>query len=757
MAADNTSETLKKYDDEVLERSFQVTKSLTNVYNTCFNFDIDAGTFSSLKGGDYLTYMSRSCGTELVLQNWLSMMPERSVDLLSAFLDFSTLDKRMRNRMSISTEYVDAIGKWMRATLIVSDMDEKTGHIKGVTLATEDIDLEKSKELEWRRAIRDRITLLSSVANVYHSLYQIDFKNDELKDLSANQTDRFYGLPLHQAWKLWILKDFTPETYEAHKAFLKFDDAPKRLKEQGVIAEDILTIPHGWMNIMVAPYKRDKNGNVVEALIMTRIIDKEKRAELRQAEALRIARESAYLDGLTGINNRTALKAFMSEYDIDKAEMYVALFDIDKFKDYNDTYGHVMGDETLKAVAESLNRIAKEEDAFCCRYGGEEFVLITRGRKREEMAGILEKISKDILNKKIEHVKGPVGLVSVSIGFAERDGMEDIVDTVRHADDALYYSKQNGRNRITFASMDVKSGQRLFDVTFAPSTRKYIAKDESAGAKNEVDELKEALKIRSHQLDVVLNAIPGGIYTCKATAPYNFQYVSKEAAEMFGYTVDEFLEYSNNSAVLACISEDRDTVIDLYKEQVASGRHLLEYRIRCKDGSYKHVIDSGKKLTDSYGEEVVYSVYLDITDEKKLEQMAHTSSAFKALSVDFDALSFFNFKENSFKDFYISDRYRNVAGVWRNAHSLTERFDIYSKSVVYEADQERFNAMVQADNVYKALESKRAYYINYRMYKSDGSVARAQIKLVKDNSDPSGETVIMCYINLDESGKRKEE
>lgn len=744
-------------ENEVLERSFQVTKSLTNAYNTCFNFDLDTGTFSSLKGGDYLTYMSRSCGTELVLQNWLSMLPERSVDIMTAFLDFDTIDSRMRNRNSISCEYLDAIGKWMRATLIVSDRNEETGHISSVTLATEDIDLEKSNELEWKKAVRERINLLSSVAKVYHSMYHVDFKNDVLRELSAEQTDRFYGLPLHQAWKLWIIKDFSPETYERYKDFLRFDDVPKRLKERGVLSEDILTIPYGWMNFIVAPYRKDRNGNVVDALIMTRIIDKQKKKEIMQAEALRIATESAFMDGLTGIKNRTALKNYMSEYDLNKEEMYVALFDIDKFKDYNDTYGHVMGDDALRAFAETLSRIATQEDAFCCRYGGEEFVLITRGKTQAEAAAILKKISKDLLDKKIAHVKGPVGVLSVSVGFAERAGVEDIVDTVRRADDALYYSKTNGRNRITFASVDMKSGQRLFDVTFAPTSRTYIAKNTEKTEKSQIDELTEALKIRSRQLDVVLNAIPGGIITCKAEAPFTLQYISKEAAEMFGYTIEEFKEYTQNSAIMACIPEDRAALNDEFHQQLKKDRHLLEYRVLCKDGTLKYVVHSGKKVVDSDGEEVIYSVYLDITDEKKREEASRTASAFKALSVDYDALSFFNFEKDSFNDFYVSDKYAEVSAKWRNAPSLYSRLKIYIENMVYEPDQERVTAMLLAENVYKSLESKRAYYINYRIYRKDGTIARAQMKLVKDTTDPTGKTVIMCYINLDESGKRKEE
>lgn len=375
------------------------------------------------------------------------------------------------------------------------------------------------------------------------------------------------------------------------------------------------------------------------------------------------------------------------------------------------------------------------------------------------MEKILEAISRDILDKNIEHTFSPVGVVSVSIGFAERNGKEDIVDTVKHADDALYNSKQNGRNRITFASLDIKSGARLYDVTFVPASTRYIVQDADKAAKSELDEMAQALKIRSRQLDVVMNAIPGGIKVCKCDDAYTFKYVSKEAAAMFGYTVEEFLEYSQNSGTLACIPEDREIVRqkDLDQRNDNVERYILEYRVRCKDGSLKYIVDSGRRLIDNDGEEVIYSLYLDVTDEKKLEKQAKTSSAFMALSVDYDALSFFNFAEDTFKDFYLSERYEAISEGWRSAGGLMERLKTFCDARIYEPDQERYWESVQPDVVYKQLEKKRAYYINYRMYKNDGTIARGQTKLVRDTSDPTGNTVIMCFINLDENGKRTSE
>lgn len=740
---------------ELLEKAYRLTKSLTNAYYQCYNFDLVNGTYVALKQASFMSYMSESNSSKFAIEKWLSILPQKSAEAFRKFIDFSTIDERMKDKDSISIEYMNAIGKWLRAYLIVSNRDI-SGHITSVTLASQDIDEEKLNEIERAEAVQDKVDFFSSISEIYEAMYQLDFLHKDFIELSYDKKNRFLGMNLEQAWEQWTENDFTKKTYKEHKDFLCFTTLKERLSKNGVLSEDILTAPHGWMNFIIVPYKRDLNGEVTDALLLCRSIDAQKKAEIKQREELKLANNAANIDGLTCIPNRTALKKYIIDNEADSSECYVAIFDIDNFKKYNDTYGHVMGDETLKSVAASINAIAQGNKCFCCRYGGEEFVLITRGYKRERVASILEDISTDVTQKEIKHIATVLGIVSISVGFAQRSDGESILDTLKRADDALYHSKQNGRNRVTFASADIKSGHRVYDVTFAPSSTRYLKKTEET-AKNEVDELTEALKVRSHQLEVIMNSIPGGMKISRMDDIFSLKHVSREAAAMFGYTIDEFIEYAQNSAYYAVIEEDRERATEEIKQKFKGDKYVVQYRIRCKDGTLKYVTDSGKKLTDIDGEEVFYGLYLDVTDERKMQEQANLASVFTALSIDYDNVSFFNFEEDTFRDFYLSDRYENISSSWRTARGLRKRIETFAANMMYETDRERYLEATKKETVYEMLKTKPAYYINYRVYKNDGSLARAQTKLVRDTSDPTGNTIISCFINLDSNGKRGSE
>ena len=157
-------------------------------------------------------------------------------------------------------------------------------------------------------------------------------------------------------------------------------------------------------------------------------------------------------DALTGIPNRRAfderLEKLLEEAKQEQTPLSLILIDVDAFKSYNDTYGHLKGDECLKEVARVLKRQARHGQV--ARYGGEEFtVLLTRGI--EETRHIAERIRQDILDLNITHKQyEPLCRVSVSLGLTSlvpeaQTTEKEIID---QADQALYRAKENGRNQI---------------------------------------------------------------------------------------------------------------------------------------------------------------------------------------------------------------------------------------------------------------------------------------------------------------------
>ena len=165
--------------------------------------------------------------------------------------------------------------------------------------------------------------------------------------------------------------------------------------------------------------------------------------------------DAALRDPLTNIFNK---KYFLDQLTTETsfarrhtAPLALILFDLDHFKKVNDTYGHVIGDEVLKFVANIVSGMLRNEDVFA-RYGGEEFVILLRGTAVDAAAALAERIRQAI--EAAEFVFETAQLrCTVSVGVANLQAQhEGDQDLVASADRALYTAKQDGRNRVETAS-----------------------------------------------------------------------------------------------------------------------------------------------------------------------------------------------------------------------------------------------------------------------------------------------------------------
>jgi len=158
--------------------------------------------------------------------------------------------------------------------------------------------------------------------------------------------------------------------------------------------------------------------------------------------------ESLYVtDSLTQIYNRTYFDGLMSDVckyqrkaDID---FVILIADIDFFKSINDNYGHQVGDEALKDVANALKKCLRDNDTIA-RWGGEEFVIMIKQVSINEAQSIAEKLRVKIENTKIQEMID----ITVSFGLTKYDVGEDTNLTFKRADDALYEAKKTGRNKV---------------------------------------------------------------------------------------------------------------------------------------------------------------------------------------------------------------------------------------------------------------------------------------------------------------------
>lgn len=169
---------------------------------------------------------------------------------------------------------------------------------------------------------------------------------------------------------------------------------------------------------------------------------------------LKLLEELSTTDALTSLRNRRSFdEIFAQEFNRAKRQNYefnFLIIDIDYFKKYNDFYGHRAGDEALRDVGKVLNKFARRANDFVFRYGGEEFVYISCFHTLEEIKNLANAIRKTIFSLEIKHEKNPHNYLSVSIGgivFKDKDLL--IEEVFKTADDNLYTSKEDGRNRIT--------------------------------------------------------------------------------------------------------------------------------------------------------------------------------------------------------------------------------------------------------------------------------------------------------------------
>ena len=216
-----------------------------------------------------------------------------------------------------------------------------------------------------------------------------------------------------------------------------------------------------WFTITVLPQHKSHHG----AIILHQNITERKQAEdeLHHAKemltatnvelktALARQKKLAHTDALTGINNRRRLYE-LAEHEVEITMRYqqplsVMMFDIDHFKQVNDTFGHAVGDQMLQLVTRTACRELRSTDVIG-RYGGEEFVIILPMTNAQQAYPLAERIRERVSALRVPTEKG-AATVTLSVGIVETHGArsESAEALIRRADQAMYAAKQSGRNR----------------------------------------------------------------------------------------------------------------------------------------------------------------------------------------------------------------------------------------------------------------------------------------------------------------------
>ena len=190
-----------------------------------------------------------------------------------------------------------------------------------------------------------------------------------------------------------------------------------------------------------------------ELLARVRTQVRRKRYSDTLRDLLQSSIEMAVVDSLTGLNNRRCLenhlKVLLSAAVARGKPMSLMILDLDHFKAINDTYGHDVGDEVLRAFASRVKKVIRAGDLLC-RLGGEEFIIVLPDTTLALAQVAAERIRNAVGNASFPIERGARNIpVTVSIGLADRGSDTDSSSLFKRADLALYHSKHNGRNRIS--------------------------------------------------------------------------------------------------------------------------------------------------------------------------------------------------------------------------------------------------------------------------------------------------------------------
>jgi diguanylate cyclase (GGDEF)-like protein/PAS domain S-box-containing protein len=205
---------------------------------------------------------------------------------------------------------------------------------------------------------------------------------------------------------------------------------------------------------------RNEDGTVNSLIGFMFDISERKKTEEKLATLQKELEILSFKDGLTGVANR---RMFDSVMELEWANarrnnqpLSLIMIDIDYFKQYNDHYGHIQGDDCLKRVGKVLSSAATRSRDFLARYGGEEFILVLPETDAESANKVAERCRNLIFKEQIAHENSPVSqilTVSLGVGTITPSHKDESIGFIEAVDRLLYQAKQKGRNRIASSYM----------------------------------------------------------------------------------------------------------------------------------------------------------------------------------------------------------------------------------------------------------------------------------------------------------------
>ena len=282
---------------------------------------------------------------------------------------------------------------------------------------------------------------IEAMNNYFLKIRNINDKEDALSKLSIKTLETKIS-HIHQTIKKLINYEVEIAMYERKKFLVTYDAI---MKEVGVV---LVTIILGVLIISFYVFKSIQNDQTKLEITTKQLKKANKKLE-----------NVSYTDTLTSLHNRRYFN-FVYDKELKRAKrerkfITFMMLDIDFFKQYNDTYGHIEGDKALKSVAGVLKEILKRPSDYVFRLGGEEFGVILSDTDAKNSAKVALKICEAIKSKKIPHKNSNANeYLTISVGLVccvADDALDEEV-LIRKADEMLYKAKEEGRDRFVITT-----------------------------------------------------------------------------------------------------------------------------------------------------------------------------------------------------------------------------------------------------------------------------------------------------------------
>ena len=351
-------------------------------------------------------------------------------------------------------------------------VDERTNQLSSINAKLEEVNKELEREIAQHKVVAEA---LRKSEGVYRSILQASPDNITI-------TDREGRILLVSPVSLSMFRAEGQEDFLGHMLldFIVPEDRARALSQIALKRQGTVTGPSEYSGLRVdgsifdiavnSEFIRDTEGSPTGMVVISRDITGRKHAEGEREELKRrlaehtaelerlneLLREQAFEDSLTGLANRrhfaSALDSEISRARRHNGELSLLIADVDFFKSYNDTLGHQRGDECLQRVAQVLKTTFRRPGELPARYGGEEFAVILPDCGPDSGETQAERLRSAMETAGVVHPSSAVApWITLSIGIASGRVQADITPEVliQAADNALYRSKAEGRNRVT--------------------------------------------------------------------------------------------------------------------------------------------------------------------------------------------------------------------------------------------------------------------------------------------------------------------